>query len=193
MQGQVSSYNKVNSLNKLANKMLSMLKKNGFSLFPFSIIFLLVGFSEVLYSQSTPFPPPRQIEVFATQPLSFGDFFTGSSGGTVIVSPSGARTATGTVMLASGFGEQAIFEVSLLPGRQVSIMLGPTAVLTRVGGSEQMTVTIGPTDKGTSFVTNAGHPFRNPVQVGGTLNVGSMASNPAGQYVGFITVTFIQE
>jgi hypothetical protein len=97
-------------------------------------------------------------------------------------------------VLAGGLGQPAIFIVELLPGRLVNIMISPqTTTLTRIAGGETMTMTIGPTDKGTSFVTSAGHPFRTPVQIGGTLHVGNIASNPAGEYTGTFNVTFIQE
>jgi hypothetical protein len=88
---------------------------------------------------------------------------------------------------------QAIFEVKLIPGRLVSIMLGPPATLTRIGGGGSMTMDVGPTDKGGSFVTSGGHPFFNPVNVGGTLYVESSAVNPPGAYEGQFSVTFIQQ
>jgi hypothetical protein len=158
-------------------------------------IFFLTGgvFSDV-FSQGAPFPPPREIRVFATQELGFGGFYTGSAGGSVIISPSGSRSSTGTVVLAGGLGQPAIFIVELLPGRLVNIMISPqTTTLTRIAGGETMIMTIGPTDKGSSFVTSAGHPFRTPVQIGGTLHVGNIISNPAGEYTGTFNVTFIQE
>ncbi len=143
--------------------------------------------------QNMPFPPPNQLQVFAVQQLSFGSFFPGSSGGTVIVSPTGSRSSTGTVVLAGGAAYQAIFEVRLIPGRLVQIQIGPSVQLLRIGGGGMMTMQIGPTDKGTSFVTTGGHPFRNPVGVGGTLTVGDIMANPAGSYEGSFSVTFIQE
>jgi len=158
------------------------------------VFFFIGGIFNDVFAQGSPFPPPREIRVFATQELSFGDFFTGSAGGSVIISPTGSRSAAGTVVLAGGLGQPAIFIVELLPGRLVNIMISPqTATLTRIAGGETMTMSIGPTDKGTSFVTSAGHPFRTPVQIGGILHVGSIASNPAGEYTGTFNVTFIQE
>ena len=144
-------------------------------------------------SQNVPFPPPRQIQVFAIQQLSFGDFYPGGTGGTIIVSPHGIRSSTGTVVLVGGNSFPAIFDVKLIPGRLVQIVTEASALLNRIGGGGTLTMDVGPSDKGTSFITSGGHPFRNPVQVGGTLYVGNMASNPAGQYEGSFTVTFIQE
>jgi hypothetical protein len=155
-----------------------------------SLFFLLPTFG---FSQGMPFPPPNQLQVFAVQQLSFGSFHTGSSGGTVEVDANGFRSATGTVVLAGGTAHQAIFDVRLIPGRLVHIQLGPQAQLLRVGGPGMMTMDIGPTDRGANFVTTGGHPFINPVHVGGTLNVSDINANPPGEYEGSFTVTFIQE
>ena len=143
----------------------------------------------------TPFPPPNQLQVFNAQGLGFGSFYVGASGGSVIISPTGNRTTTGTVMgLAADPGMPAIFNIRLIPGRLVHISFSSSATLTRIGGSETMTITGFTSDKpGNHFVTSGGHPFINPVQVGGTLNVGSISANPAGNYQGFFEVTFIQE
>lgn len=157
----------------------------------FACIFICLA--PTVSSQTTPFPPPRQIQVFNAQGLSFGSFYTGGTGGTVMVSPTGVRTSTGSVVLVGGMTQAAMFIVELLPGRLVNIMLGSDVTLNRVGGGGSMIMSIGPTDKGTSFVTSGGHPFRNPVMVGGTLFVGNNSSNPPGNYEGNFSVTFIQE
>ena len=150
-------------------------------------------FAQVLWGQQTPFPPPNQLQVYGIQELNFGSFSTGSSGGTVVISPEGFRTSTGSLILMGGNFNQAIFEVKLIPGRLVQIILGPQVQLTRVGGGGSMNMQVGPTDRGTSFVTTGGHPFISRVKVGGRLYVGSPAANPAGNYEGQFSVTFIQE
>lgn len=127
------------------------------------------------------------------QELSFGSFSTGASGGTVLINPSGFRSSTGSVILLGGGFYPAIFDIRLVPGRMVQIVLGLSAQLERLGGGGSMTMQIGPTDKGSSFVTSGGHPFRNPVAIGGILYVGSDAANPPGEYQGFFYVSFIQE
>jgi hypothetical protein len=157
------------------------------------VVAVVLTMAQNATAQTTPFPPPRQIQVYNAQGLGFGSFYTGGTGGTVVVSPAGVRTSTGSVVLVGGMPQAAMFIVELLPGRLVNIMLGPSATLTRMGGGGSMTMTIGPTDKGASFVTSGGQPFRNPVMVGGTLFVGNTASNPAGSYEGSFSVTFIQE
>ncbi len=149
--------------------------------------------SEVFSQANAPFPPPKEIRVYSIQGLSFGSFYTGATGGTVAVSPAGSRSQTGTVVLAGGMVQNAIFIVELLPGRLVSISFGPPATLLRIGGGGSMTMNIGPTNRGMSFVTSGGHPFFNPVQVGGTLNVGNTLANPPGNYEGTFSITFNQE
>jgi len=144
-------------------------------------------------TQNMPFPPPNQMQVFTVQHLNFGSFFNGTGGGQVILSPEGFRTSTGSVLLAAGTFHQAIFDLRLIPGRWVQIQLGPATTLEHQGGGGSMSLTIGPTDRGTGFVTTGGHPFRNPVKVGGTLTVGNSAANPPGNYSGTFYITFIQE
>lgn len=164
-----------------------------FRFFQISIFLIFTATGFVCKAQNTPFPPPRQIQVFSTQALNFGEFYTGSSGGSIVISPDGIRSATGTVILMGGNYSQSVFVVELIPGRMVQIVLGPTVQLTRVGGGGSMEITIGPADKGSSFVTTGGHPFRNPVNVGATLLVGDNSANPPGEYQGSFSVTFIQE
>jgi hypothetical protein len=177
-------------------KITKVFYSSNLAVFLIAVFFLCCGQSAV--GQQTPFPPPNQMQVYGMEELSFGSFSTGASGGTVVISPEGFRTSTGSVILMGGAFNQAIFEIKLIPGRMVQIILGPQIPLTRIGGGGSMNMQVGPTDKGpslleASFVTSGGHPFFNPVNVGGTLYVGSSVANPAGQYKGQFSVTFIQE
>lgn len=138
-----------------------------------------------------PFPPPKQIQVFNVRGIDFGTFYPSASGGSVTVDPTGTRSASGVVLVGGALGEAAIFDVMLLPGRLVSISYGPDATLLGSSGGS-MTLQVGPSDKGNSFVTSGGHPFRNQVNVGGTLQVGNLAANPPGSYQGTFVVTFHQ-
>ncbi len=164
----------------------------------FFFLALLVAVFSLFCGQlkaQSPFPPPSQLQVYANQELAFGSFFTGSSGGTVTISPTGSRSVTGTVVdLALIPGSAAVFDLRLVPGRVVHIAFPPSAQLIRNGGGETMTITNFTCDKtGNSFVTTASHPFINPVQVGATLNVQNSSANPPGDYTGTFTVTFMQE
>lgn len=159
------------------------------------LLFLVAFGGNITFGQGAPFPPPNQLQVFNAQGLGFGSFYVGSTGGTVVISPTGGRTTTGSVLgLMSDPGMPAIFNLQLVPGRLVHIQFDASATLTRMGGSETMIIDNFLSDKpGNNFVTSSGHPFVNPVQVGATLNVGNIAANPAGNYQGMFSVTFIQE
>src|SRR3954468_11330228 len=83
------------------------------------IIVLLTGVSQPLYAQVQ--------SVTTLQQLNFGAFTPGSSGGTLTISNSGARSATGTVLplnLGALPGE-AIFEVEAPQGSVISLLSGP--------------------------------------------------------------------
>jgi len=153
--------------------------------------FVLFSIMTTTAQAQAPFPPPLQIQVYPVQGLSFGDFYPSTSGGSITIDPYGMRTSVG-VTLAGGIYYQAIFEVALLPGRLVSISLPVGGVLLTGSNGGSMMLTVGPTDKGNSFVTSGGHPFRNPVNIGGTLTVGSTMANPPGSYSGEFFVTFNQ-
>jgi hypothetical protein len=138
---------------------------------------------------------PNQMEVRVTQPLSFGSFSPGFSGGDIIVSPYGNRTVTGTIVAFPDMTPlPARFEVRLIPNRIVHIVLPTDATLTHTEGKGKMTVTNFTTDKaGNTFITTQGSPFINPVYIGATLKVQSLTVNPPGNYRGTFTVTFVQE
>ncbi len=140
-------------------------------------------------------PKPITVTVSTLQHLSFGTFIQTGSSGTVTLNHSGVITPAGSVIIPSlGFNPHAIptpalFEVTANPGTLITIQNGPPATLTGSNGGT-LTLTIGPSSTGTPFIT------QNPityVYVGGTLTVGSMAANPAGNYTGSFTVTFIQQ
>jgi hypothetical protein len=159
-------------------------------------LLLLLNFN--LVAQTVPGLPRRTATVSATQAFNFGDItiISGSSGGTVTVDYSGTRTATGSVVLLnSGAAHQAIFEYKLCPGRSVTITYSPTVTLNgSLGGS--LLLHVGPTNlgiSGTSFISNKGCDENHLISVGGTIDVGSISSNPPGLYTGTFDLTFIQQ
>lgn len=141
-------------------------------------------------------PPPRPISVYVNpaQGLIFGAFFQGITGGQVIIHPDGSRTVSGSIVQANlGFPfSPAIFEVDANPGTLISIMNGPDVVLSGSNGGT-LSLHIGPASTGTPFIATATSPARTLVRIGGTLTVGSPPANPAGNYSGTFSVTFIQE
>jgi hypothetical protein len=141
-------------------------------------------------------PPPRPISIYVNpaQGLIFGAFFQGPTGGTVIISPGGSRSVTGSVVQANlGFPfSPAIFEVDANPGTLIAIMNGPDVLLSGSNGGTLL-LHIGGSSTGSPFVATATSPARTQVRIGGTLTVGNPLANPAGSYSGMFSVTFIQE
>jgi hypothetical protein len=141
-------------------------------------------------------PPPRPISVYVNpaQGLIFGAFFQGVTGGTVTIYPDGSRSVGGSIVQANlGIPfSPAIFEVVANPGTLISIMNGPDVTLTGSNGGT-LSLRIGTASTGTPFVTTATPPARTLVRIGGTLTVGPPPANPAGNYSGIFSVTFIQE
>lgn len=137
---------------------------------------------------------PGAIYVFTVQQLKFGAFVQGASGGTVTISNSGARSATGTVVLLNQGGSfsQSIIDVEAVPGSLISITNGPDAILNGSNGGS-MTMAIGDSDPPSPFTVLIPPPGRTPVNIGGTLTVGNSGSSPPGTYTGVFYVTFNYE
>jgi hypothetical protein len=157
---------------------------------------LLVLLFYIPESASAQEPPPRPISVYVNpaQGLIFGAFFQGVTGGTVTVHADGSRTVSGSIVQANlGFPfSPAIFEVDANPGTLISIMNGPDVVLSGSNGGT-LSLQIGTASTGTPFIATATSPARTLVRIGGTLTVGPPPANPAGNYSGLFSVTFIQE
>jgi hypothetical protein len=140
--------------------------------------------------------PPRPIAVYVNtaQPLSFGAFYPGSAGGTVIIYPDGSRSSAGDVVLVNlGFAfAPAMFEVEGLAGTLVSILNGSDITLTGSNGGS-MNLHLGASAPTSPLVIPTSSPSRTTVTVGGTLTVGNTVSNPPGSYTGTFNLTFIEQ
>lgn len=138
--------------------------------------------------------PPRPIGVSIMQNLSFGALYQGLSGGTVIISTSGSRSATGDIILVNlGYLYfPAIFGLEGNPGSIVHFLAGTDATLTGSNGGF-LTIHVGDSDPGDPIIINVSPPGRMQIRVGGTLVVGNALANPPGHYNGFFSVMFIQE
>ena len=176
---------------------MKILKKSGRMLRMVYIavaIMTLCGLSGSLYSQPRP-PRPAVITVNHSQPLAFGAFIPGVSGGTVTVTPDGsARIATGTVILINlGFiYTPAMFYVRANPGTVISLLIGPPSTLTGSNGGT-LSLQLDGTFPASPFVITVPFQQQTTVLLGGTLTVGTIASNPPGSYSGTVDVTFVQE
>ena len=153
----------------------------------------LPGLSTEADAQSLP-PRPIQVTVNNSQPLSFGAFTPGASGGSVIVRTNYSRTSTGTVILFNlGYSyTPAMLYVRGNPGTVVTVTLSPSVTLTGSNGGT-MTLVPGPVLPSSPFVITV--PFQQTTEllVGGSLNVGPVGSNPAGNYSGTFSITFNQQ
>ncbi len=156
------------------------------------LVVLMYSITPMLKAQE---PPPRPIRIDATpQGLSFGAFYHGASGGTVIILPSGSRSSTGDVVLL-GLGipfSAALFEVHAHRGTVISILNGPDAILSGIP-SGTMNLHIGGSNPASPFVSNVNFNIAIPLYIGGTLTVGNSAANPPGSYTGTFDITLVRE
>lgn len=159
--------------------------------FGFGLLFFTSGIS--VYAQENP-PIPIEVKVRTARFLNFGAFTVGVSGGTVVVSPDGLRTPTGDVVLLN-LGPtvtSALYEVTSNPGTLVTISHPKSFILSGTSGDQilldNLTYSVNNT-----FITTAPSTSINEVEIGGTLNLGTINSNRAGAYSGTITITFIQQ
>ena len=128
------------------------------------------------------------------QPLAFGAFSPGASGGTITVTPAGTRSSSGSVVLLSlGYAyNPAMFYVRANPGTVLSVLATPPVTLTGSGGGTITLQTSG-TLPASPFVTTLPWPQQTTLLMGGILTVGNIASNPPGTYTGTFTVTLVRE
>ena len=156
-------------------------------------ISLVIGTSILFFSVKAQENPPKPITVTVStlQHLSFGTFIQSGTNGTVTVTPEGARTATGNIILPnmSSVVTPALFEVTALPGTLITIVNGPDSPLSGSNGGTIM-LQIGDSNTGSPFIANSEH---TEVFIGGILTVGPLMANPAGAYSGIFQVTFIQQ
>jgi len=138
-------------------------------------------------------PPPRPLEITETQQLSFGTFTLSGAGGTVIIYSDGSRGATGSVipLTLNPVHTTARFELVANPGTIISLMGWPASILTN--GTQTMSFIIDSTLPVLPYVINTVPPNGTTLNLGGTLTVGSILSNPAGSYSGTYNITFVQE
>jgi hypothetical protein len=135
------------------------------------------------------------------QDLDFGSILPSGTAGTVTVPTTGPRTATGgaTIIASSPFGP-ARFAGEGTGGERVLVnIIGNSATLTRVGGTQTMTVNNFVLGFSPSFTAGAGpntYFIASPTgifnfPVGATLQVG--ANQAEGSYVGTFRVNLIYQ
>lgn len=132
--------------------------------------------------------------VSMVQDLSFGAFSTGTGGGTITISASGSRSATGTV-IPLNMGIQyfhAIFEVEAIAGTIIPFPdIAPVTLTGSNGGT--MILKIDTSSPVMPFATSIPPPGRTQIAIGGTLSIGDVNSNPPGNYQGQLIISFHNE
>lgn len=126
------------------------------------------------------------IAISKTADLDFGSFAAGT-GGTVVISTAGARSATGAVVLSAlDAGNAASFSVSGQANATYAITLPTSATITHTVDSTKTmsigTFTSNPSGTGTLSAGGA-----QTVTVGGTLTVGN--AQTVGSYTGTFNVS----
>jgi len=126
-----------------------------------------------------------------TDLLNFGRVVVDNAGGSIQISSSGDRIATGGVVLADDLYSTGKFVLSGIPESLVSMVLPQTPQkLYLNNGSQALTV-----ENFTSDVPAGGQIVRQndgkaEVNIGATLLIGNNLSNPAGFYSGSYEVVF---
>lgn len=155
--------------------------------------FLMTLSVTIVQGQEEP-PRPLTVTVSLSQNLSFGAFYHGGIGGSVIVYSNGSRSSTGdVVLLTMGYiFSPGLYDIEANPGTIVSILKGPDVQLSGSNGGF-MTLQIGDTDPFSPFIITTTPPAKTQVRIGGTLIVGNSLANPAGNYGGMFDITLVQE
>jgi spore coat protein U-like protein len=136
----------------------------------------------------------RPLAFIQVENLDFGSIISGTTAGTVTLSPTNVRTATGGVVLKGTGFQTARFAGMGVVTQRVRIRITPNTI-TLTGPGPSMTVdsfTIGP---GTTLLQTGNSPNYRILAlngiftftVGGRLNVG--ANQPPGSYSGTFTAT----
>lgn len=132
-------------------------------------------------------------KVNVVQPLRFGFFAQGKSGGTLSIEADGSRSSSGTV-IPLNFGltySQLVLEIEAPAGTIVSILGGTTKLIGSNGGS--MLVTLGASSPVMPFSIQQGSPAKTYLNVGAVLTVGDSLASPEGNYSGNIYISFMIE
>lgn len=165
------------------------------NIYKFLLLLCLFGISATCKAQGDPTDSipddPGALSVYSIQDMHFGAFSHGISGGSILISPAGMRSSSGSIMELD-FGidyYEAIFETAAPLGAIISISNGPDATLTGSNGGS-MLLTLGDSYPAAPFTNTIASPARTAIHIGGALTVGNSAANPPGVYSGSFYVTF---
>jgi hypothetical protein len=143
--------------------------------------------------------PPRPVGVYLYQTLNFGAFSQGNFGDYVNISPYGSRSASGGIVLFTGWPYfPCIFEIEGNPGTvihlQVVRLVPPNHDAELYGNNGGfLMLDVGSYTPGDPIILTSNPPARTQVSIGGTLWLSNPVNNPPGVYSGIFEVMFIQE
>lgn len=146
-----------------------------------AVLVAMVGFSAASYAQSNASATiVTPISIAVSDHMNFGNVNASGTLGTVVLSTAGVRSATGGVTLPTTTGtvSAANFIVSGQANFTYSITLPSSVTITRVSGSETMTVETFTSNPATTGTIGGGGT--QALSVGATLKVG--ASQVPGSY-----------
>ncbi len=160
------------------------------SLLPFCIFVCTIILIIPVKAQEQPPKPITVTTVEVIQFLNFGAIIP-TGDGTVTIDAAGLRSKFGGIIFPfiGPSPTRALFRVHALKGTLITILNGPDAILT--GNAKTITMKIGDASTGSPFITST--QDITDVYIGGTLTVKDILINPAGEYSGQFSVTFIQQ
>ena len=136
------------------------------------------------YAQIVPLIGVAQI-----QQLSFGQFTPLAGGGSVTVTPQGTRTTDGSIIVTENPVHQGIFTVSGTQDNKLNVLLPNTPVyIYHQNGVNSMYLDTWTVDMPNGGNSEAGKDF--VVNIGSTIHVAPIESNPIGLYQGTYPVVF---
>jgi hypothetical protein len=148
-----------------------------FQIIIFLLLFVYTGLTTKIFGQ-----------ISIIQDLSFGEFYPSTSSGLIEITTSGGLISSGVVHLGGSISSAQFTIRTTGKQRPISFtFVNPVVQLDRVGGGGQMTLAIGPVSP--PSYTHPGGNFSQNVRVGGRLTVGSITTNPPGDYIGEFSIT----
>jgi len=135
-----------------------------------------------------------QLNITTVQNFNFGSFYQGNSGGTIHISATGQRLATGDIILINNDfnSTQAIFEIEAPAGTIITLLNGPDATLAGSNGGT-MLLHAGVADPESPLIINSIPPARSSVSIAAALTVGNRQNSPPGSYQGSFSVIINQQ
>ena len=165
-----------------------------------SLLFIFVLNGTGVFAQVTPSASATGhviaeiIPVFAaseTSQLNFGRFSPGPQGGKIILTPQGSISVLGSVFKGPGSHNAASFYVSGDQDAAFSINLpSKPVILNHITSAKTMIVDNWVSVPGTDIGAGMLQGGYQVVQVGATLNVGTLDDNPVGVYTGTYEISF---